>query len=780
MPSRRDFRLAARTRLVLALGVLSLMTCARASAAPRPDRQWTLGPPAAWVNELPLPAAGTLPESGVTSGRVYVLIDHQVRIGAQAVEYERRVWIPTSLEGVQAASEIKIPFEPTYQRLVIHHVRLLRHGRDVFSFSPADVRIIQQETDLDQRIYTGELTAVVFLRDLRPGDTLDYAYSLEGANPILAGEFADVLPMAYRPPVRVLRHVVNAPVGTVLHVTPRHSAIAPRIATADSWTSYTWEAHDVAGYLSDADEPGWFAPRPRVEVGTFDSWGSIARWATKLFETQIHRSVALDEIADRWRTSPGGKSARANAATRFVQDEVRYLGVELGPNSHQPHPPDQVLRQRFGDCKDKAVLLVALLRDLGIDAAPALVNTTRRRGLDEVQPSPFAFDHAIVRAQVEGHVVWIDATESSKGGRIEQWDAPPFERALVLSPGVDGLVPIPAMAGGEPLVELSETYTIGTAGSPSRLDVVTIYRRGEADSMRQDLATRSAQGLAKDYLDFYATRNAGIKAIRPPVSRDDREHNVVTVTESYELTDFWKNGKRELFGWLIRDKLPEAAASTRTAPLAVPHPIRVAHRIVVHGGAPFDVSGEHDTIEDAAFVFGYDVAIAGPELRLSFDYTSRADAVLPAGLKAHQQAAERVKYALGFTLTPDVLREGSGMAAGLIPAGLLVTLPVGWGVFVWVKRRRRARRLAAFEGPLAPGDTADRAMSFASEAELAAHVALRPCVCGARQALAEADRTTAVFDGQRLRVVHLRCRTCARQPDLYAFVRSEATNEHVN
>src|SRR5215471_25118 len=294
-----------RGRCSLALIAVSLLACASVSAAPRTDRQWTLGPPAAWVQELPLPPPVTQ-DSGVASGKVYLLVDHQVRIGAQTVEYERRAWTPTSSEGVQNASEIKIHFEPTYQRLVIHYVRLLRQGRDVFSFNPADVRVIQQETDLDERIYTGELTAVVFLRDLRPGDTLDYAYSLEGANPILDGGFDDVLPLAYRAPVRVLRHVVNVPAGTALRFTARQTAVAPRIVTAGSWTSYTWEAHDVPGYLSDEDEPGWFDPEPRVEVGTFDSWGSVARWATKLYDGQIRRSAALDEIAGRWRADAGG------------------------------------------------------------------------------------------------------------------------------------------------------------------------------------------------------------------------------------------------------------------------------------------------------------------------------------------------------------------------------------------------------------------------------------------------------------------------------------------
>ena len=67
----------------------------------------------------------------------------------------------------------------------------------MFSFRPSNVRVIQPEAGLDEQIYSGQLTAVVFLRDLRPGDTLDYAYSLEGPNPILAGAYDDTLWLQY-------------------------------------------------------------------------------------------------------------------------------------------------------------------------------------------------------------------------------------------------------------------------------------------------------------------------------------------------------------------------------------------------------------------------------------------------------------------------------------------------------------------------------------------------------------------------------------------------------
>ena len=374
-----------------------------------------------------------------------------------------------------------------------------------------------------------------------------------------------------------LRHVVTVPARLALHVTARNTTLAPLVETAGRWRSYTWEARNVPAQVVDEDEPGWFNPYSRLVVSTFGSWADVARWATALFDMQSNASPEVRELADRWGSATGGPFAAAAEATRFVQDEVRYLGVEMGPSSYVPHRPAQVLRQRFGDCKDKALLLVVLLRELGIDAAPALVDTTRGRGLDEEPPSAFAFNHAIVRATIAGRTLWIDATESAKGGPLEDQDPPPYERALVLAPGADRLSIVERRERPEPAVSVKETYTLGAEGQPTRLDVVTTYRRDEADDMRRTLATTAQQDLAKDYLDYFAKQFTEIKALGLPSSGDDRARNVVTVSESYELATFWKNGAREVSGWQVRAHMPHSAASTRTTPLAVPHPVHVVH-----------------------------------------------------------------------------------------------------------------------------------------------------------------------------------------------------------
>jgi hypothetical protein len=682
---------------VAAVLVVCTALCAHAQV---PPRAWTVGPPAAWVKPQSLPTGDTPLTSAADSGRLYLLVDHQVRAGAATTDYRRYAWTALSTAGVQNASEVQMRFDPSFERLVIHHVRLLRDGRDVFAFRLSDVRVIQQERSLDEQIYSGELTAVVFLRDLRPGDTLDYAYSVEGANPILGGGLDDELPLAFEAPVRLVRHVVQVPARTTLSVAPRHTTLAPQVETSGAWRSYTWMATEVPASVADEDEPGWFDPDPRIEIGTFGSWKEVADWARTLFDGQLQPSPAVTALAERFRATPGGVRAAAAEAVRFVQDEVRYLGIEMGPSSHRPHPPDQVLRQRFGDCKDKSLLLVALLRALGVDAAPALVDTVRGRGLDETHPSPFAFDHAIVHAVIDGRDAWIDATESDVGGELEDRDPPPFERALVLRPGARQLTPIPLADSREPAVVLKETFTIGRPGSPTRLDVTTTFRRGEADSMRRDLAATPAQELAKNYLDDYAHDIPEIKAVSAPVVSDDRRRNVLVVTESYEMPTLWKNGRRELRGWGVDDHLPAHVAATRTTPLAVPHPVHVRHELVIRANGRFHVGRRATTVTGGAFTLTSMLTANGNEIGLTFDYRSRSDVVLPERMKIHAEEMDHLEDALSFHLlsdltSPDAPEDpwtGTSAIGGTAALSVAAVVAIIAGVRARRRRLSRSRR----------------------------------------------------------------------------------------
>ena len=291
-------------RALLALGLASAATRG-ASAAER----FTLAPPAPWVDDRPLPS---LPEGAaqreVPSGIYYLLVDHQAKVGTPTAHYYRRAWTPVSNAGLQGASEIKISFDPEFERLVIHHVRLLRRGRDVGHFGATDVKVIQAESGLAEGLYSGELTALVFLEDLRVGDTVEWAYTLEGQNPILDGRFVDDLPLAFSTPVRCLRHRVLAPTGRPLHIRPRGTSLKPALVEGPLERSYTWEALDVPAIPSEEGQPGWFDPFPGRRRGRVQLVGGD--------RTLVHGAVRGADRRPGTRRGAGAHDSRAGTLPR--------------------------------------------------------------------------------------------------------------------------------------------------------------------------------------------------------------------------------------------------------------------------------------------------------------------------------------------------------------------------------------------------------------------------------------------------------------------------------
>jgi len=139
--------------------------------------------------------------------------------------------------------------------------------------------------------------------------------------------------------------------------------------------------------------------------------------------SDIVRGALRQFIGSRRNRPPASAALLKTRAQGCCRSEVRatdirYFGAELGVNTHRPTAPDKVLAQRFGDCKDKVLLLISLLRRLDIPASPVLVSTSFRGGIGELLPSPLAFDHVIMRVAMPGVFFWLDATRSHQTGTL--------------------------------------------------------------------------------------------------------------------------------------------------------------------------------------------------------------------------------------------------------------------------------------------------------------------------------------------------------------------------
>ena len=365
------------------LWAVLLVALAAVPAAAKPN--FTVQPPPAWVQPVSPPADADKkePENGLRC----MLDDRQVRVTAAGSEsFYHYVSQVTTSAAVEEASQLQLDFEPSYQKLVIHHVNVVRAGQTINALRPSEIRVIQREDELNEQLFNGTLSAVVVINDVRPGDVIDYAFSVNGDNPVLAGTFADSLVLAHTDTCALLRVRLLWPAARKLFVRTRETDLQPAVTQGADEAEYVWERRDAPGVDYDDSTPTWYDPTPYVQLSEFGTWADVARWAAPLYEPG-ELSPALRAQINEWRRLPGPEE-RLLAARRFVQDEVRYLGIELGTYSHTPTKPSKVFERRFGDCKDKTLLLMTMLNELGINARPALVNTDARRALDEWLPSP--------------------------------------------------------------------------------------------------------------------------------------------------------------------------------------------------------------------------------------------------------------------------------------------------------------------------------------------------------------------------------------------------------
>jgi transglutaminase-like putative cysteine protease len=168
----------------------------------------------------------------------------------------------------------------------------------------------------------------------------------------------------------------------------------------------TWELRDIPAIAEETRAPSSAALAGRMGIawGPRRTWSDVARWFAGLASTQL---APTPELAAKSK-----ELGDVRACARFAQLDVRYVAVEIGIGGYQPHTAAEIFRNRFGDCKDKATLLRAMLKERGIQSHYVLVHTTR--GMTEPSfPTIAAFNHVITAIRDGGKLLFFDPTSTT-------------------------------------------------------------------------------------------------------------------------------------------------------------------------------------------------------------------------------------------------------------------------------------------------------------------------------------------------------------------------------
>jgi tetratricopeptide (TPR) repeat protein len=314
--------------------------------------------------------------------------------------------------GVQAWGQLVLGYNSANEKIEIDFVRVKKADGTVLTAPLDAVQDLTSPVERDAPVYTDFRQKHVTVASLRPGETLEFAFTASTHTALAPGNFWTEYDFARQGAVldEALEVDVPADVAVTLRTQPGFDA---KTTEAGGRRVYRWHSSHMPGN-EEAERKAWIearkneTDRPAVRLTTFQKWEDVGRWYAALESSQRRPSDEVRRKAEELTRGLSSPAEKVEALYDYVAKNFRYVSLSLGLGRYQPRGASDVLRTEYGDCKDKHTLLASLLDAIGLHASAALMNTERK--IDPDFPSPSQFDHVITRLAGNGLDFWMDTT----------------------------------------------------------------------------------------------------------------------------------------------------------------------------------------------------------------------------------------------------------------------------------------------------------------------------------------------------------------------------------
>jgi len=338
-------------------------------------------------------------------------------------------------------------------------------------------------------------------------------------------------------PVREARYSVQLPPGWEFKTNwLNYPAVQPVSIGNNQWQ---WTVSDLPAIKTEASMPPWRAVAGQMFIALlppgggkkgFTSWQEMGAWERELASGRTAATPAIKEKVAALTAGISTPVGKMRAVAEFMQREIRYVGIELGIGGWQPHVAGDVFTHRYGDCKDKAALMSAMLGEIGVDSYLVVINTQRGVAKPEMPANRGAFNHMVLAIKLPDGVEdasLVATVKHPKLGRLLFFDPTneltPFGRLgghlqanyglLVTAEGGE-LTELPTLATGEDGIERIGKFVLDAQGT-LRGEVREIRRGDSARMHREALRSVSSDAekikpietlLARSFSVFHITK----------------------------------------------------------------------------------------------------------------------------------------------------------------------------------------------------------------------------------------------------------------------------------
>jgi tetratricopeptide (TPR) repeat protein len=568
-----------------------------------------MAPPADWVKPVAMPAK---PDKAEEAPIRILLIDQQSRLEPGQVANYANVAIYIQTPQGLSAGNLSLPWNPQTDNLTVHKLIIHRDGKDIDVLAEGQTfTVVRREPNLESATLDGMLTANIQPEGLQVGDVLEYAVTVTRSDPVLKGHVEQIGAAWNGLPFTRTHMSVSWP--TSMAVAFRQNGALPPVKPVRSgnMTKIELSLDNVEPVIPPAGAPARFGLGRMIEFSDFKSWADLGALMAPLYAQAavIPAQGPLRNEVDKIKAASADPMKRAEAALALVQDRVRYVALLMGVGGLTPAKAEETWARRYGDCKAKSVLLLALLGELGIDAEPVAANILSSDGLDQRLPMVGLFNHVLVRARIGGNSYWLDGTRSGDAS-LARLQVPYFNWGLPLVAQGAALVRMMPKPLEEPESDLAiEIDARQGLTLPAPFKAEMVMRGDGAMASNLALAGMPADQRDKALRDYWREQFNFVDATKVDAKFDrgtGEERLTVEGTAQMEWKDGWYQTDKTGVGF--NADFVRATGPDQTAPFENSYPgySRTVETIQLPPG--FSETGN---IEDAAV----DETIAGTEYR---------------------------------------------------------------------------------------------------------------------------------------------------------------------
>lgn len=427
-----------RQRLLTFLALIPIFANTPATAA---DDPWN-APPLSQDPKVLLNASASFPAN--TNGGATILLNQmsfRFEQDGRLHQSSHTIYRIDNTQAIRGLSTVSVVWQPWHQKQPQVRARVISPEGQVHQLDSALLRdspAFEQRPELfdDIRVLGGPLPA------LSVGALVEVEEVYEETQAAFFGGITRTVQVGNKAPVEKTSIDIDAPTSLTLRYELSELPNARVERTAQGERIHVAISQGPLAALESIPDftPGNVAVIPELRFSTGESWKDVAAKYSALSEQQI-RLKEVEPLVAKVNTSSKDRDTLIRVLVQKLHEEVRYTGVELGISSYVPESPSTVLARHYGDCKDKAALLVAMLRAAEIPAYMALITPGRNEDVRQTLPGFGSFTHAIVYVPGAPEL-WIDATdEYAQPGELPVMDQ--GRLALIVRETTTGLTRIP-------------------------------------------------------------------------------------------------------------------------------------------------------------------------------------------------------------------------------------------------------------------------------------------------------------------------------------------------